>query len=103
MDIILRSKGESLSEEYKIVADAKAVDSAGPQEFVWVDPSAVFTDEELASAETFQDKNFQLELFDAVGGGLICRLGWLAVVVVDCCASRFVCRRIDRYCWRLDK
>ena len=42
------------------------------QNFLWEEPWDLFTEEERASAETFQEK-FYLELFDAVGGGLICR------------------------------
>ncbi|CBJ33092.1 expressed unknown protein [Ectocarpus siliculosus] len=41
-------------------------------EFSWDNPSEAFTPDELASAATFEDRFF-LEVFDAVGGGLICR------------------------------
>lgn len=47
-------------------------DTLPPQEVLWEEPWTAFTEEERASAETFQD-SFYLELFDAVGGGLICR------------------------------
>jgi len=72
VDIILRSKGDS-GGGYRKVAASEARPSTGRQEFTWDQPSAVFSQEEQASEEMFQDQLFYLELYDAVGGGLICR------------------------------
>ena len=76
VDIILRSKGTSLGEGwFGVVVASNVVDATGRQEYSWEDPSAAFSEEERASEDAFQEK-FQLELFDAAGGGLICRLVW---------------------------
>lgn len=43
------------------------------QVFLWEDPHTVFSDDELE--ELNESEAFYLELFDAVGGGLLCRCG----------------------------
>ncbi|CAM9502020.1 unnamed protein product, partial [Scytosiphon promiscuus] len=71
VDIILRSKGNLSEDAFYIVAEGDERTSVNGA-FTWSEPSAVFTEEDLASSEIF-DGTFYLEVYDAVGGGLICR------------------------------
>ncbi|CAM9822713.1 unnamed protein product, partial [Ectocarpus sp. 8 AP-2014] len=71
VDIILRSKANLSDDAYYVVAAGNSRNSTDG-EFSWDNPSEAFTADELASAATFEDRFF-LEVFDAVGGGLICR------------------------------
>eukprot|EP00752_Nemacystus_decipiens_P009587 g8565.t2 len=71
VDIILRSRASTSDDDFRVVVASNARASTDGN-FIWEEPWAVFTEEERASVETFQHK-FYLELFDAVGGGLICR------------------------------
>eukprot|EP00752_Nemacystus_decipiens_P009591 g8569.t1 len=71
VDIILRSRASTSDDDFRVVVASNAR-TATDGKFLWEEPWAVFTEEERAAEETFQFK-FYLELFDAFGGGLICR------------------------------